>query len=257
MSEKSPVYVGIDLLRSAGRQSRAYVYAALDEARELIALGTGDRNEVLAYLGGQAAAHIAIAAPRSPNTGIVNDPSAYPEGQTPPTHKVNARLCEVLLQQEGLIIESTPAKVKQCPGRSQKGFELYRKLAVFGYTPYPNPENDLLLLETHTEGIFWRWLGGKHPLPDSLEGRIQRQLILFDQKLPVADAMDFFLEVTRYKLIQGDLPDQDILPFDELNALAAAQVAWLAAQHPEHLDLIGDTDEGQIALPIMSQRKSL
>ena len=63
MSEKSPVYVGIVLLRSAGRQSRAYVYAALDEARELIALGTGDRDEVLAYLGGQAAAHLAIAAP--------------------------------------------------------------------------------------------------------------------------------------------------------------------------------------------------
>ncbi len=257
MSEKSPVYVGIDLLRSAGRQSRAYVYAALDEACELIALGTGDRNEILAYLGGQAAAHTAIAAPRSPNTGCVNDPMAYPEGRTPPTRKVNARLCEFLLQQEGLAVESTPDKVKQCPGRSQKGFDLYQKLTVFGYTPYPNPESDLLLLETHTEGIFWRWLGGQHPLPDSLEGRIQRQLILFDQKLPVADAMDFFLEVTRYKLIQGDLPDQDILPFDELNALAAAQVAWLAAQYPDRIDLIGDPDEGQIALPIMAQRKSL
>ncbi len=67
--------------------------------------------------------------------------------------------------------------------------------------------------------------------------------------------MDFFLEVTRYKLIQGDLPDQDILPFDELNALAAAQVAWLAAQHPDHLDLIGDPDEGQIALPKMAADK--
>lgn len=257
MSEKSPVYVGIDLLRSAGRQSRAYVYAALDEARELIALGTGNRDEVLAYLGGQAAAHVVIAAPRSPNTGCVNDPNAYPEGQTPTKHRVNARLCEFLLQQGGLSIESTPDKVKQCHGRVQKGFDLYRKLGAFGYTPYPDAESDHLLLETHTEGIFWRWLGGKHPLPDSLEGRIQRQLILFDQKLPVADAMDFFLEVTRYKLIQGDLPDQDILPFDELNALAAAQIAWLAAQHPDRLDLIGDPDEGQIVLPIMTDRKSL
>lgn len=249
MSEKSPVYVGIDLLRSAGRQSRAYVYAALDEDRELIALGTGDRDEVLAYLGGQAAAYVAIAAPRTPNTGCANDPKAYLEGQTPPARKVNARLCEYLLQQEGLFIESTPDKVKQCPGRTQKGFELDRKLGAFGYTPYPDPENDRLLLETHTEGIFWRWLGGKHALPNSLEGRIQRQLILFDQKLPVSDAMDFFLEVTRYKLIQGDLPDQDILPFDELNALAAAQIAWLAAIHPEWIDLIGNIDEGWIALP--------
>ncbi len=160
MSEKSPVYVGIDLLRSAGRQSRAYVYAALDEARELIALGCGDRNEVLAYLGGQTAAHLAIAAPSAPNTGIANDPKAYPKDQTPPARKVNARLCEVLLQQEGLAIDSTPGKVKQCSGRTQKGFDLYRKLGGFGYTPYPDPECDLLLLETHIEGIFWRWLGG-------------------------------------------------------------------------------------------------
>ena len=255
MSEKSPVYVGIDLLRSAGRQSRAYVYAALDEARELIALGTGDRDEVLAYLGGQAAAHIAIATPRAPNTGVANNPDTYPEGRTPSARKVNARLCEVLLQQEVVAVESTSAKVKQCPRRVQLGFDLYRKLSAFGYTPFPNPENGLLLLETHTEGIFWRWLGGKHTLPDSLEGRIQRQLILFDRKLPVADAMDFFLEVTRYKLIQGDLPDQDILPFDELNALAVAQVAWLAAQHPDRLDLIGDPDEGQIILPKMAAEK--
>ena len=251
MSEKSPVYVGIHLLRSAGRQSRAYVYAALDEDRELIAIGCGDREEILAYLGGQATAHVAVTAPRSPNTGIVNKPEAYPEGQKGPTRKVNARLCEHLLQQEGLSIESTPDKVKQCPRRVRRGFDFYRKLAAFGYSPYPNPEGDHLLLETHAEGIFWRWLGGKYPLPDSLEGRIQRQLILFDRKLPVPDAMDFFLEVTRYKLIQGDLPDRDILPFDELNALAVAQVAWLASQHPEQIDLIGDPDEGQIALPVM------
>lgn len=252
MSEKNPVFMGIHLLRSAGRQSRAYVYAALDEARELIALGTGDRKEVLAYLGGQAAAHVAITAPRTPNTGAANKPEVYPEGQTPPTHRVNARLCEILLQREGLSIESTPDKVKQCPRRVQQGFDLYRKLAAFDYTPYPNPESDRLVLETHIEGIFRRWLGGKNPLLNSLEGRIQRQLILFDRKLPVPDAMDFFLEVTRYKLIQGELPDQDILPFDELNALAAAQVAWLAAQHPDRIDLIGDADEGQIALPKMA-----
>ena len=257
MSEKSPVFVGVEVLRSAGRQSRAYVYAALAEDRELIALGRGDRNEVLAYLGGQAAAHIAITTPRTPNSGIVNDPEAYPEGRKPPTRRVSARLCEYLLGQEGLPIESTPEKVKGCPRRVRQGFDLHRKIAAFGYTPYPDQESDRLLLETHAEGIFWRWLGGKRPLPDSLEGCIQRQLILFDQKLPVPDAMDFFLEVTRHKLIQGELPDQDILAFDELNALAAAQVAWMAAHHPDQIDLVGDPAEGQIALPKMVNQRSI
>lgn len=257
MSEKSSVYVGIHLLRSAGRQSRAFVYAALDETRELIALGTGDRDEVLAYLGGQSAAHVAVTAPRTPNTGTANKPETYPEGHEPPDRRVNVRLCEYLLRQEGLEIEGTPDKVKQCPGWVRQGFDLHRKLAAFGYTTFPDAETPLLILETYAEGIFWRWLGGKRPLPNSLEGRLQRQLILFDQKLPVPDAMDFFMEITRHKLIQGELPDQEIYTFDELNALAAAQIAWLAAQHPDRLDLIGDPSEGQIALPRMSRRSPL
>lgn len=259
MGEKSPVYVGIKVLRSAGRQRRVYVYAALDAERELIALGHGDRNEVLAYLGGQAAAHVALTAPRGPNTGAVNDAATFQESLPfqQPGRRLNARLCEYLLQQEGLRIDSTPGVVRQCPLWAQRGFDLHRQLTAFGYTPYPNPESDRHSLETHTDGIFWRWLGGKHALPASLEGRLQRQLVLFAHQLPVPDAMDFFLEITRHKLMQGELPDQDILPFEELNALAAAQIAWLAAHQPDRLELVGDAAEGQIALPQKAAPKDL
>ena len=99
------------------------------------------------------------------------------------------------------------------------------------------------------DAIFWRFLKGKDPLPASLEARIQRQLILYEQQLPVPDAMDFFLEITRFKLMQGDLPDGDIYTFEELNALAAAQIAWQAAHQPGQIDLLGDPEEGQIAVP--------
>ena len=79
---------------------------------------------------------------------------------------------------------------------------------------------------------------------------MQRQLILGSIEMPVPDAMDFFLEITRFKLMQGELPDENIHSMEELNALAAAHIAWQSAHHPNKLDLLGDLIEGQIALPI-------
>lgn len=251
MPEKSPVFVGIEILRSAGRLRRAYVYAALDTDRELLAIGHGDRDEILAYLGGQGSAHVAINAPRQPNSGIVNQSRTYQNGLPfeEPIQPLNMRMCEYLLQQKGFEINTTPEKVQSCPRWMRWGFRLFQRLAEFGYAPYPNKEGTRHSLETLGDAIFWRFLDGKTALPASLEGRLQRQLILYDHELPVPDAMDFFLEITRYKLIQGELPDQDIYSFEELNALSAALIAWLAANQPGKIELSGDPEEGQIALP--------
>jgi hypothetical protein len=252
MAEMNPVFVGVDIDHAAGRLRRAYVYAALDADRELLAIGTGDRNEVLAYLGGQQAAHVAINAPRQPNRGVINQQTNH-QGRLPletPGNDENSRLCEVLLQQQGFNITATPNKAKDCPRWMQHGFDLYRRLESFGYLPFPNSETLRQTLETHPDAIFWRLLSEKPPLPESLEGRLQRQLILRDIDMPVKDAMDFFLEITRHKLMQGEIPDQDIHPLNELNALAAAHIAWQAALEPDTIELIGDSDEGQIALPV-------
>ncbi len=249
--EKSPVFVGVEIIRSAGRLRRAFVYAALDADQELLAIGCGDRDEILAYLGGQGSAYVAVNAPRQPNTGAVNQSRTY-QGGLPveePIQPLDARLCEHLLQQEGTNIPSTPKKSKSCPRWVRSGFWLFQRLEAFGYTPFPSVESARQSLETQADAVFWRLLDGKDPLPSSLEGRIQRQLILHDQQLPVPDAMDFFLEITRYKLMQGDLPDKDIHNFEELNALAAAMIAWRSAHQPEQIELLGDPEEGQIALP--------
>jgi len=251
MAEKNPVYAGVEIIRTAGRLRRAFVYAALDEDRELLAIGHGDQNEVLAYLGGQQAAYAAVNAPRRVNTGVVNNMTTYQDELpfTKPTRRTNARVCEVLLRQEGFKIRRTPDKVKSCQIWMRRGFRLYRRLEDFGYAPFPNQEGPRHSLETHADAAFWRLLEGKLPLPPSLEGRLQRQLILYDD-LPVADAMDFFFEITRHRLIHGDLPDQNIHTIEELNALTAAFIAWQAAHHPDQIELLGDSDEGQIALPI-------
>ncbi|MBW6467037.1 MAG: DUF429 domain-containing protein [Brevefilum sp.] len=252
MEGYNPIFAGIDILRASGRVRETYVYAALDSHRELLALGNGDRDEVLAYFGGQAAAYVAINAPRQPNTGAVSQANLQGHGLLTehPDQPANMRLCEHLLQALGFKPTPTPDTVTACPGWVRKGFSLYQGLKAFGYQIFPQADGPHQLMETHSEAVFWRLLKGKTPLPNSLEGRLQRQLILHSIQMPVPDAMDFFLEITRFKLIQGELPDQDIHTYEELNALAAAHIAWQAAHEPASLELLGDPDEGQIALPV-------
>ena len=247
----SSIFAGVDIICSPGRLRRAFVYAALDADRELLALAHGDWDEVLAYFGGQAGAYVAINAPHHPNLGtaseLIRAQSEFPYGESLSARGV--RLCEHLLQAQGLRLDSTPKTRKDCPGWMQKGFSLYEQLEDFGYHTYPNSESAHLLFETHSEGVFWRLLRQKAPLPNSLEGRLQRQLLLHSIEMPVPDAMDFFLEITRFKLMQGELPDEDLHSYEELNALAAAHMAWQAAHHPDLIDLVGDPDGDQIALP--------
>ncbi len=84
----------------------------------------------------------------------------------------------------------------------------------------------------------------------SLEGRLQRQLVLYEKEIEVTDPLRFFEEVTRHKLLHGILPLDDIYSPVELDAMAAAYTAWLAANHPDQVTLVGDPGEGQIVLPV-------
>lgn len=254
MEYKSAAFIGVEMIIAPGRLRRAFVYASLDIDQKLLAIGHGDIKEILAYLGGQQIAFVALNTPRAPNKGTLNNSAVYQDvfAFEHSSHEINARLCEYLLQQQGFRIEFTPSQVGDCPHWMQRSFNLYRQMESFGYAAYPNENGSHHSLETRADAIFWRLLHNKCPLPNSLEGRLQRQLILFDLQLPVPDAMDFFLEITRFKLRHGDLPDQDIHSYEELNALAAAYLAWQAAHHPDQIELLGDSDEGQIALPILT-----
>lgn len=230
MPNPSPVFIGVEILPTAGRVRNSYVYAALDETRELLAIGQGDRDEVLAYLGGQAAAIVAVSAPRRPKTG--------PD-----------KLAEDQLMAQGFPLERTPGMLKGCPRWMRESFDLFQRLDDFGYAPYPDDEAVRQSLETRADAVFWRLLNGKLPLEPSLEGRLQRQLILADLEMPVPDAMDFFMEITRFKLVQGELPVENVYTSGELNALAAALVAWLAGCEPERIELLGEPTNAIIALP--------
>jgi hypothetical protein len=86
--------------------------------------------------------------------------------------------------------------------------------------------------ETNAQDCFHALID-QSPLPRrTLEGRLQRCAILYEQGLQIRDPLDVFEEITRYKLMQGILPLEDIYSPKELDALVAAYVAWLAATSP-------------------------
>ncbi|MGZ9226270.1 MAG: hypothetical protein ACXW4M_12030, partial [Anaerolineales bacterium] len=70
--------------------------------------------------------------------------------------------------------------------------------------------------------------------------RIQRALVLYDQGLQINDPMEFFEEITRYKLIQGILPLENLYASKELDALVAAYIAWMTVNKPGQFIIQGE-----------------
>ena len=106
---------------------------------------------------------------------------------------------------------------------------LQSTLQAAGFSSQPaNPRNYLVCRSVN---VFQSLLKST-PFPArSLEGRLQRQLVLFDYGVQVSDPFAFFEEITRHHLLSSDLPLETIHSSHELNALAAALYAYKVA-HP-------------------------
>jgi hypothetical protein len=74
----------------------------------------------------------------------------------------------------------------------------------------------------------------------TLEGRIQRGLILYEEGLQIKDGMDFFEEITRHKLMQGVLPTESLYSSRQLAAMVSAYVSWMAGSPSEKVLIKGD-----------------
>lgn len=240
-------FIGID--PSAG--VRPFVYAALDQDLKLAAIGQGRLDEVLAFTAGQQQAVTAICAPRRPNSGAM----ARRETRlnlTPVPHSgswLDFRVADYLIRQRNLSIPQTYADAKQCPMWMQNGFYLYEKLSSYGYQPYPQYEAALVTLEVYPYAGYAALLGVA-PFPKyTLEGRIQRQLALYEQQVKIPDPMQLFEEITRHKLLNGKLPTEHLFGAGELDALLAAYTAWLVVNDPDRTTRVGDAEEGEIVIP--------
>jgi hypothetical protein len=241
-------YIGID--PTAGQ--RPFTFAALDGNLHLLALAQGEMDEVLAFLAGQRQALVAISAPRQPNQGLM-DLAETRENLSPPPRPGrwnNFRLCEYLLRQHNITIPQTASHAQDCPRWMQMGFTLYKRLEGLSYHLYPQEARTHQFLEVYPHACYTVLLNTA-PFPKhSLEGRLQRQLLLYERNLNVADPMRFFEEVTRHRLLHGILADDQIYSPYELDALVAAYTAWAAGTRPDQVLTLGDPAEGQVILPV-------
>jgi hypothetical protein len=245
-------FIGIDPAR--GRSP--YTYAALDADRNLLALGAGELDDVLAFVGGQSSAYVAVNAPSGPNLGLVRKKLEKESLASGHSRRVEMRLAEYELRARGVNIPPTPAHRDLCPAWMQTGFALYQRLEKAGCKPYPNKTVSHQWLETNPHAVFCALLG-QAPLPKpKLEGRLQRQLILYEQGVGVRDPMEFFEEITRHRLLGGILPMELVYRPEELDAIAAALVAFLAAEGEEQIEVVGAREEGWIALPKAKNNQS-
>jgi len=241
-------YIGID--PTAGR--RPFAYAALDGNLRLLALGQGELDEILAFVAGQRHALVAISAPRQPNQGLMERPDVRESlSPTPrPGRWTNFRLCEYLLRQHNIVIPQTASRAADCPRWMQMGFTLYKRLEGLSYHLWPQENHDHQYLEVYPHACFTVLLNTAPFSKHSLEGRLQRQLLLFEQNLNLNDPMRFFEEITRHRLLHGILADEQVYSPYELDALVAAYTAWSADTQPTQVLALGDPGEGQVILPV-------
>jgi len=240
-------FIGIDA--TGGR--KPFTYAALDCDARLFVLADGEMEEVLAFLGGQKTACVAVNAPPRPNLEIVK--KGEQARSLAPSHlpgrAVDMRLAEFQLREKGISVVHTPSREDLCPAWMRLGFEFIRKLTGLGFRSYSTDDAAHCWMETHPHAVFCT-LVGQVPLSKmTLEGRLQRQLALYEAGLEIKDPMDFFEEITRHRLVQGILPMEYIYAPDALDALAAAFTAYCAVKSPDQMTCLGDEQEGLLYLP--------
>ncbi|RLD08279.1 MAG: hypothetical protein DRI56_05655 [Chloroflexota bacterium] len=240
-------FIGID--PTAGE--RPITYVALDSDLQLLAISKGDMHAVLAFVGGQRSACVAINAPRRPNQKLMRREDIRQKLSPPPApgRWENFRVAEYLLYQHNIRIPHTSAEIEKCPAWMKVGFELYRRLEKFGYQTFPQKENPQQFLEVYPYASYAALLGILPFKKKTLEGRLQRQVLLHTKAIEVPNAMRIFEEITRHKILQGILPLDSLYSAEELDALVAAYTAWLAATTPKQIMQIGNPQEGQIVLP--------
>jgi predicted nuclease with RNAse H fold len=244
------VFVGID--PTAGR--RPMHYAAIDNQLRLVAVDKGSMEDVLAFVAGQENAVVAVDAPQSPNQGLMKrsdvrrrynlDPDGLTWGQW--------KVCEYELRQRNIRLYNTPDKEEDARGWVRVGFEIFRRLADLGYRHFITGESLTArsMIEVHPHACYTVMLGLRPFRKQTLEGRLQRQLLLYIAGVDVPNPLHALEEITRHHLLRSHLPIEDLYEHDQLDALVAAYTSYLVAARPEQIIQVGDRKEGMITLPI-------
>lgn len=238
--------MGIDLNAARGNAG----IAVLNRSQRLLSQELVKLEELEALVQSTSPEVIALTSPISLNTGRMSDPTFRMtlDPMPPGSRYQSLRLSEYELISRGLPVSRTPSSFDACGTGVQRSLRTTSALAVLGYLPDDGNPREKMLVEVPGDAWFQELLGCKPFTASSLEGRIQRQLALQGLNLNVPDAMEFFEEVTRHKLLRGLLPEKIVLPLSVLNAAAAAYTAWALKNSPSRIDRSGCSDEGYLYL---------
>ena len=241
-------YLGV----SFPRKKNHFCFCLLDDDLNIRTAANGLIDEVLAYASAEDTNFAAVSAPSSINKGLMQKDEYRNRFSPPPLHGrwLNLRLAEYELVRDGAKITHTPDSLAACPDWIRKGFIFYHQLSLLGFQPFPKSESKRYWLEVPAEAAFFSILGQRLRSKSTLEGRIQRQLLLWKQGLNISDPMGAFEEITRYRLERGKFPFQDICSLEILQAVVIVFVVWLAGNHPEKVLTKGELSEGRISLPV-------
>lgn len=247
-------FIGID--PTAGR--KPFAYTSLDSDLRLTALGRGSLEEVLAFTAGQREALVAVCAPRRPSQRLMSRSQVRDRLIPPPRpgRWMDFRLVEYLLRQHRISCYQTPADEQACPNWMKMGFLLYQRLEQMGFQSYPTPEATMQWLEVYPHASYCTLLGHVPLAKRSLEGRLQRQLVLHRHQVGLPDPMEVVKRLDARHILQGSLPTSKLYTTGELDALVAAYTAWQAASHPTEITLLGDASEGVVVLPVGELKNS-
>jgi hypothetical protein len=246
MMDKSTVYIGID--PTAGRRSLAV--AVLGADLRVRALRAATFEEAVEIALGYPAAVCGVDAPIGPNAGLLADP-AYRAGVglNPTAARYRAyRVGEYELRRRGIYIYNTPLDADDLPGWMREGRRLYDRLRAGGYATYP-AEGPRRMFETYPHAVFAVLAGTAPYTKQSLEGLLQRQLILYEAGVDVPDPMRALEEMTRYRIKTSRVNFDGVLPHDHLDALSAAYTAYVLDREPDRITAVGDPAEGYIVVP--------
>lgn len=238
-------YIGIDVQAA----QKPYFYSALNSNLEIIACGHGRLEDVTAYLAGQSSALVAVNGPvclpqNSVQIGLfeAGDLTGHPA----------ARSGDRELEARGFFDLAVPEHAKKAPLWVDRSLVLAEALKKLEYTMDGGRR---IYLETQSDAAYWLAAGVVPYDSRSLEGRLQRQMLLWEFGLPVKDPMNFLEEFTRFRLRTSQVPMEQILPGHELRAMIAASTAWLVDNHPERVEHFGAVNAGEIILPKEFSRK--
>lgn len=239
-------YIGID---PTGGSENIQI-AVFSDSGQLEALETRALSELYSILQIYSEAIVAVNSPSGLNNGRIREPEireALPAMHIP-GRNVDMRVAEYNLRAKGIHMVMTPSILQNCTMATRVGFEVYEVLDSLGYSADLTASR--VMIESVSNAVYCV-LAETNPLPKlTLEGKLQRQLLLFDAGLRIKDPMEFLEELTRFKLLRGAIPYDELYTNEQLDAMSAALTAFAVGDIERESCSVGDQKEGVIYLPV-------